>query len=116
MVGRFPFNSCETTSLLFGKLIRDAFPSKEVYFVDGFFQNSRERHFWIEIQGLCFDLTADQFKEIDFIFYGDEINKHNKYFSTNSKTNIDTQLLENDFYTSKKQQFETAISYILKTE
>jgi len=112
MVGRFPFNSCETTSLLLGKAIRDKYPAKEVLFVDGHCKNGKGRHFWIEADRLCFDLTADQFKNIKLPFYGVEQSEHSNYFLAENKSNIASELDSNDFYTSKIEQFDSAIKNI----
>jgi len=112
MVGRFPFNSCETTSLLLGKAISDIHPSKEVLYVDGSCKNGKGRHFWIEVDGLCFDLTADQFKNIKLPFFGVDQNEHSKYFLADTKSNIEEQFESNDFYTSKVEQFDSAVKNI----
>lgn len=112
MVGRFPFNSCETTSLLLGKAISDMYPSKDVIFVEGNCRNGQGRHFWIEVDGLCFDLTADQFKNIKLPFYGVVRNEHSKYFLIDTKSNVKSQFESNDFYTSKVEQFDSAVKKI----
>ena len=112
MVGRFPFNSCETTSLLFGKLIKSLDPSKNIFFIEGKCKNGGGRHFWLEIDNLCFDLTADQFKSVNAPFYGISIDEHANYFLKQSTTNINVQFVENDFYTSKTEQFASIIRNI----
>ena len=115
MVGRFPFNSCETTALLLGKAIKNLYPSKEVLFVDGNCKNGKGRHFWIEVDELCFDLTADQFKNIKLPFFGVAINQHSQFFSSSSKVDIEIQFENNDFYTSKVEQFDLYIKNITST-
>ena len=112
MVGRFPFNSCETTSLLLGKAISNKYPSKEVLFVDGHCKNGKGRHFWIEADGLCFDLTADQFNNIQRPFYGVAHSEHSNYFLADTKSNLVSELDSNSFYTSKTEQFDSAIKNI----
>ena len=116
MVRRFPFNSCETTSLLLGKIIKSLYPSKNVYFVDGECKSGGGRHFWLEIDNLCFDLTADQFETVKAPFYGVCIEDHAVYFLKNSVTDIDVQFLENDFFTSKFEQFHSTIRDIIKCQ
>jgi len=112
IIGRFPFNSCETTALLLGRAIKNQYPLKEVLFVDGNCKIGKDRHFWIEVDALCYDLTADQFKNIKRPFFGVTINYHSQFFLGSSKVEIETQFENNDFYTSKVEQFDLYVQNI----
>lgn len=57
----FPKNCCEISSYLFGKIAKELDPKSEVRLVEGKFNG--ERHYWIVIDGLIYDLTIDQFIE-----------------------------------------------------
>ncbi|MBO1894214.1 hypothetical protein HNW13_000140 [Shewanella sp. BF02_Schw] len=58
----FPRNCCEGVSVYFAFYTMQMFPSVNVEVVHS--RNSDdEHHYWVEIDGLIFDLTADQFDE-----------------------------------------------------
>jgi hypothetical protein len=69
-VHRFPVSCCEITSLLLGKILTDEFPMKKVVFVKGTNTSKYEMHFWIEVDDLVLDITADQFENIDSFVIG----------------------------------------------
>lgn len=56
----FPLNSCQGASVVFGMLL----PTQHtVAVVKGDTRDRRESHYWLEIDGLVYDLTLDQFKD-----------------------------------------------------
>lgn len=59
----FPKNCCEGASFFFGYCISTLFPRNDVEIIKGVrqYNGHTEYHFWIEVDGLIYDLTADQF-------------------------------------------------------
>ena len=60
---RFPVGCCEGASLFLGKVLHDLFPKSIIEYVKGYSRDG-EMHFWLLVDGLIFDLTADQFPSI----------------------------------------------------
>lgn len=65
----FPVMSCKITSLLFCYHILHKCKKETIYGVCGFAKNNDQEemisHYWIEINGIAVDLTADQYNLID---------------------------------------------------
>jgi len=66
----FPDNCCEGASSFLAFYFMDKFPLKDVYVIHGKSSDGHENHYWVEIDGLIYDLTADQFDEVDEPIYG----------------------------------------------
>ena len=66
----FPKNCCEGASNFFAFYLMDKFPHKDVQVVHGTNEDNSENHFWVEVDGLIYDLTVDQFEEVDVPIYG----------------------------------------------
>ncbi|MCU7974890.1 hypothetical protein L5M43_06300 [Shewanella sp. SW36] len=66
----FPRNCCEGTSIYFAFLAMQLFPSANVEVVHAWNLDD-EHHYWVDIDGLVFDLTADQFDECNAPIIGD---------------------------------------------
>lgn len=75
----FPENCCEGASFFFGYIAQEMFPDKTIEIIKGRRVRSGhiEYHYWIECQNQIFDLTADQFKNINAPAYG--ISLHQKH-------------------------------------
>jgi len=75
LLDSFPIMSCKLTSLLFCYHILYKWKSETIYGVCGFAKNkNREEtisHYWLEINDIVVDLTADQYNLID----DNELNK-----------------------------------------
>jgi len=113
MVGQFPINSCETSSLVLGKVLFKAFPDKNIDFVEGYNFEKDERHFWIEADGLTFDITADQFDGINKPLFGTPNKLISKMFESVERFPISEQLSINSFATSKKVEITQVVNEIL---
>ena len=59
----FPLNSCQGASVVFGMLVMLLPTQHTVAVVKGDTRDRRESHYWLEIDGLVYDLTLDQFKD-----------------------------------------------------
>lgn len=81
----FPTNCCESSSIFLGKFLADRYPNSTVLIVRGA-NSASEQHFWVEINGLVFDITADQYTNILAPIYGQETNPLEKTFIKTSKT------------------------------
>ncbi|MEZ8097227.1 hypothetical protein ACED51_24280 [Photobacterium swingsii] len=106
----FPKGSCETSSLLLGKLLKSEFPDNEVWFVEGRNSNSNERHFWIEINNKTFDITLDQFDGIESPLYGVRSSFIESRFSEVEKILIDDALKTNDYAYNNVSMFECILN------
>jgi hypothetical protein len=65
----FPNNSCEGSSCLLAWILIEKFPGLSVEVIHGKDKES-ESHFWVEVDGLIFDITIDQFPEFSEPIYG----------------------------------------------
>lgn len=61
----FPQNSCEIVSYLFAKITHDKYPASDIRIIEGSDYNKAESHFWVLVDGYVYDLTGDQFGDID---------------------------------------------------
>lgn len=66
---RFPLGACEGASLFHGNMLKELFPESEVAYVKGYKSNG-EMHFWLDVDGLVYDITADQFSGISAPIFG----------------------------------------------
>jgi hypothetical protein len=60
----FPKNSCEGASIFLGMILKEKYPTARIDYVKGYSKN-RGMHFWLEVDGKVFDVTADQFPQIE---------------------------------------------------
>jgi hypothetical protein len=58
-----PVLNAEGTSLFLGNILKELFPKSEVTYIKGY-KPCGEMHFWLSVDGLIFDVTADQFPEV----------------------------------------------------
>ena len=78
----YPRNCCESVSVLFYHLAAVKYPSAKVRIVRGI--NARdENHFWLEVDGLIFDLTSHQFETIQAPIIGAKTNPLADEYGTN---------------------------------
>lgn len=66
----FPRNCCEIASLILGKILIDEYPEKEIVMVKAE-RAEHGRHFWLKAEEKIFDITADQFEEIELPIIGE---------------------------------------------
>ncbi|MCX7132164.1 hypothetical protein [Aeromonas sp.] len=59
----FPLNCCQGASVVFGMLVKLLPTQHTVTVVKGDTRDGRESHYWLEVDGLIYDLTLDQFQE-----------------------------------------------------
>lgn len=67
----YPKNCCESVSLIFYYLMKEKYPSAMVRIVHGT-KAEHEDHFWLEVDGLIFDLTAHQFENVEAPILGEK--------------------------------------------
>ncbi len=67
----YPEGCCESVSLIFNFLMKAEYPSAKARVVRGT-NTKHEHHFWLEIEGLIFDLTAHQFENIEAPILGEK--------------------------------------------
>ncbi|HIF9122062.1 TPA: hypothetical protein ACX6O4_002528 [Photobacterium damselae] len=60
---QFPKNSCEGASRVFAHIVKRIYPQCEVQVVEGYDYPNDERHYWVLVDGLVYDLTSDQFDD-----------------------------------------------------
>ena len=83
----FPDNSCEGASCLLAWVLIERFPDLSVEVIHGK-DKELENHFWVEVDGLIFDITIDQFPEFQDPIYGyakhpmvNQFTKTKRYFA-----------------------------------
>ncbi len=59
----FPLNSCQGASVVFGMLVTLLPTQHTVTVVKGDTRDGSESHYWLQVDGLVYDLTLDQFQE-----------------------------------------------------
>lgn len=67
----FPQNCCEGASCFLALILVDKFPDKRILVIHGSDKDRVENHFWIDVDGLIFDLTIDQFNSFTSPVYGE---------------------------------------------
>ena len=67
----FPKNCCESSSCLFAFYLSLKFIGHDIYVVHGTSKCGQENHIWVEVDKLIFDLTADQFEEVQAPIFGE---------------------------------------------
>lgn len=80
----FPDNCCEGASCFLAFYFMDKFPEKDVFVIHGQSSDGYENHYWVEVDGLIYDLTADQFDEVDKPIYSAKSHPLSYWFSTTS--------------------------------
>jgi len=77
----FPKNSCRGASIFLGYLLNERFPDSRVQLIHGSNQYKNEHHYWLEVDGYIFDITADQFDQFSSPIYASLTNPLQTYFS-----------------------------------
>jgi len=91
----FPKNSCQGASILLGMMLKEKHPSSQVIYVKGEDANNY-CHYWLEVDSLIFDITADQFEEVELPIYGEISQPLLSKFPILSKNSISEELLISD--------------------
>lgn len=65
---RFPTGACEGASLFLGYMLKELFPESNIDYIKGY-KISGMMHFWLDIDGFIYDITADQFPQVDSPIY-----------------------------------------------
>lgn len=92
---RFPTGACEGASLFLGNTLKEHFPASEIEYVKGYKPNG-EMHFWLVVNGLIFDITADQFKNIKDPIFGQTHQPLEAQFSDTEKQSIEDAFKSSD--------------------
>ncbi len=102
---KFPSDCCEPATYLLGAAINTIHPNSDILIYTGKYKNIN--HFWLTVDGLIFDITIDQFKNIKEPIIG---SRHiNKNLISSSTNNI------NDSFSSWDQAHkEEWLIFILK--
>lgn len=58
---QFPTASCEGSSRIFAHIVSQRYPESKVYVVEGYDRPNDDRHYWVLVDKLTYDLTCDQF-------------------------------------------------------
>lgn len=88
----FPKNSCQGASILLRMMLEEKCPSSKVIYVKGE-DTYNYCHYWLEVDGLIFDITADQFEEVELPIYGEISQPLLNKFPILSKKSISEELL-----------------------
>ena len=101
---RFPTGACEGASLFFGNMLKELFPESEVTYIKGY-KPSGEMHFWLSVDGLIYDVTADQFPEVDSPIYGSKIQPLEVIFNSLEKQSIEEAFEKSDVTTETYKDY-----------
>ncbi|OEE65881.1 hypothetical protein A1OO_08715 [Enterovibrio norvegicus FF-33] len=66
----FPKNSCEGASRVFAHIVKSKHPECDVKVIEGYDYPNDERHYWVVVNELIYDLTSDQFDEFSVPLFG----------------------------------------------
>ncbi|WP_150104355.1 hypothetical protein [Shewanella sediminis] len=77
----FPKNSCRGASIFLGYLLNARFPDSMIELIHGSNRYKNEHHYWLEVDGYIFDITADQFDQFSSPIYASLANPLQTYFS-----------------------------------
>ena len=58
---QFPKDSCEGASRVFAHIAGLSFPQCKVELIEGYDFPNNERHYWVLVDNMVYDLTCDQF-------------------------------------------------------
>jgi hypothetical protein len=78
---QFPKNSCEGASRVFAHIVSNRYPSCKVNLVEGYDHQNDDRHYWVLVDDLVYDLTCDQFNGYTNTIIGDTSNPLIKKYS-----------------------------------
>ncbi len=78
----FPMNSCQGTSLLFKFLLEEKYGIDRAVIVKGTKRNRYESHYWVELDGNIYDLTAHQFRGVREPIIGETYSPLKRRFPT----------------------------------
>ncbi len=78
---QFPKNSCEGASIVFAHIVSNRYPSCKVELVEGYDHQNDDRHYWVLVDDLVYDLTCDQFNGFSNTIIGGTSNPLTKGYS-----------------------------------
>lgn len=93
----FPNNCCEHTSVLFGYFLNIKMPELTVEIIRGVKRTDEcdlEYHLWLEVDGLIYDLTVDQFEECNIPVYGATLHPLNDLFIEDKREYLGAYMTE----------------------
>lgn len=95
----FPVGSCEGAALFLGNMLHELFPEKTIEYIKGY-KDCGEMHFWLKVDGLVYDITADQFPEIPSPLYGADSQPLESIFNDTEVTPIELAFSMSDITNS----------------
>ncbi|MBQ0210190.1 hypothetical protein RHA65_11490 [Providencia rettgeri] len=106
----FPNNSCEGASALLGGLLRNKLNTEDVFIVNIYSQYLRGEHYFVEFEGLYYDLTFDQFGVDKKIIIAED-KKYLDSITTNRLSRMRVTNFLDDFYLqSENNKFNTELA------
>ena len=71
---QFPKASCEGSSRIFAHIISKQYPKSKLHIVKGYDHPNDDRHYWVLVDKLNYDLTCDQFDGFSTPILGESSN------------------------------------------
>ena len=71
---QFPKASCEGSSRIFSHIISKKYPKSKIHVVEGYDYPNDDRHYWVVVDKLTYDLTCDQFEGFSTPILGESSN------------------------------------------
>jgi len=68
---QFPIGSCEGSSRIFAHIVKKRHPKSKVCVIEGYDRPNDDRHYWVLVDKLAYDLTCDQFDDFPFPIFGE---------------------------------------------
>lgn len=112
----FPKSCCEIVTILLGKVYYEINKKHNINIISGYDRDEDECHYWLTVNDLVFDITADQFSEIEFPIYGDRNEFIFNKFSLIEKHEIIDIFKNNSIYLENKYEIDQLSLDIIKTK
>lgn len=109
----FPTNSCRGASIFLGYLLNEHFPDSMIQLIHGSNRYKNEHHYWLEVDGYVFDITADQFDQFSSPIYASLANPLQGYFSVVERSCVVTSYVGYDLEETLKSDTLRNISVLL---
>jgi hypothetical protein len=113
-INRFPFSSCEVSSLILCIIFSNSSLVEDLYVVEAYDRDEDETHFYLKVNTEIIDITADQFKGVDLPLYGSESSVINDRFSEQVSIRSTDFLVNSSIFTEHYKEFSKIANEIVK--
>tara|TARA_R110001599_G_scaffold253132_2_gene453358 strand:+ start:698 stop:1114 length:417 start_codon:yes stop_codon:yes gene_type:complete len=111
-IWEFPRNCCESASFLLAECILIFHPQSEVYIVRS--RKGSENHIWVEVEGLVYDITLDQFHEFGEPVIGGDMASYHFQFTDCDRILYANEKRQNDWFPGMESEFKNVAERIFE--